>query len=430
MSKTLLVALFIAGVVSSTANAQDFRTDEGPELEPITIGAAAARPNSGLLTEPRLLSTLINSGLERFGDAGVPSDGFYVELSNMITGSGFVSIGPGYRRQIANKHGFVDASAAVSWRGYNMMQGRIEFPALADGHFSVGSQVMWQDQTQIDYFGIGSQSLESNASQYRLQSVDSVAYAAMKPVRSLTLGGELGFLRRPDIMSPGGTFKPALPTTPDEFPHDPGAPDAFQPNYVHSEVSLTSDTRDHRSRPTVGGVYRAALTTFVDQSTSTGAFSFREYEAEGAQFIPVDQNRNWVIALHGWTVWSDVAPGHAVPFYLLPSLGGNNSLRSYADYRFHDLNMAVVNAESRWTIITHMDAAIFVDAGNVAHRFQDLDFAKRSYGAGVRFHTDRTTFARIDVAHGSEGWKFTFRTSDVFRLSRLTRRVAPAPFVP
>src|SRR4051812_34928000 len=108
MSRSLLVAWVIAGVVAGTASAQDFRTDEGPEVEPITIGAAAARPNSGLLTEPRLLSTLINSGFERFGDTGTPSDGFYFELSNMITGSGFVSIGPGYRHQIANKHGFVD----------------------------------------------------------------------------------------------------------------------------------------------------------------------------------------------------------------------------------------------------------------------------------------------------------------------------------
>ena len=119
-----------------------------------------------------------------------------------------------------------------------------------------------------------------------------------------------------------------------------------------------------------------------------------------------------------------------MPFYLLPSLGGNNTLRSYPDYRFHDLNAAVLNAESRWALFTHVDVALFVDAGNVAPQFQDLNFDKRSYGGGIRFHTDRATFARIDVAQGAEGWRVVFRTSDPVRIARLTRRVAAVPFVP
>jgi hypothetical protein len=129
-------------------------------------------------------------------------------------------------------------------------------------------------------------------------------------------------------------------------------------------------------------------------------------------------------------VASDVPAGHEIPFYLLPSLGGHNTIRDYADYRFHDRNLAVVNAESRWGIFTHVDATLFFDAGNVAPRAADLNLDKTSWGAGVRLHTDRMTFARIEVAHGAEGWEFVFRTSDPLRLSRLTRRVAAIPFVP
>ena len=43
-------------------------------------------------------------------------------------------------------------------------------------------------------------------------------------------------------------------------------------------MSLTADTRDHRSRPTSGSMYRAVVTNYDDRST--GAFSFRTYEAE------------------------------------------------------------------------------------------------------------------------------------------------------
>ena len=38
-------------------------------------------------------------------------------------------------------------------------------------------------------------------------------------------------------------------------------------------------------------------------------------------------------------------------------------------------------------------------------RASDLDLDKRSYGAGLRFHTRPQTFARIDVAQGNEGWR-------------------------
>jgi outer membrane protein assembly factor BamA len=424
MSRLPLVLAFVA--LAAPLLAQDMRIDERSEGGQSLL-SAAPRPDAGLLTEPRLLTSAIDTGFERFGETGTPKNGYYTELSNMITGSGFISIGPGYRHDVLGKNGFVDVSGAVSWRLYNMMQGRFEMPALAHDHITLGAQVMWQDQTQNAYFGIGSDSLETNEAQYRLQSADSVGYLLLRPVPSLTFGGELGFLRRPDILSPGGTFKQGLPTVEQQFPADPGVSDSFQPNYMHGEVSVVSDTRDRRSRPTSGGMYRAALVTFNDQST--GTFSFRQYEGEAAHFIQL-LDTDWVLALHGWVVTSDVPNAHEVPFYLLPSLGGNNSLRSYADYRFHDNNMASVNAESRWGIFTHVDVAAFLDAGNVAPRFQDLDLAKTSWGGGIRLHTDRTTFARFDVAHGAEGWRFVFRTSDPLRLSRLSRRVAAVPFVP
>jgi outer membrane protein assembly factor BamA len=171
------------------------------------------------------------------------------------------------------------------------------------------------------------------------------------------------------------------------------------------------------------------MTSFVDKSTSIGRFTFQQYEAEGLQIIPVMEDYDWRLALHGWIVWSDVPRGNQVPFYLLPSLGGNNSLRSFADYRFHDQNLAVANVESRWGVWTNLDLAVFLDAGNVGPRVQDLNLDKTSIGAGLRLHTERATFARFDVAYGADGWNFVFRTSDPLRLARLTRRVAAVPFV-
>ena len=60
----------------------------------------------------------------------------------------------------------------------------------------------------------------------------------------------------------------------------------------------------------------------------------------------------------------------------------------------------------------------------------DLNLEKHSYGAGLRLHSRESTFARVDIARGGEGWRFMFRLSDPLQLKRLTRRTAPVPFVP
>jgi len=158
-------------------------------------------------------------------------------------------------------------------------------------------------------------------------------------------------------------------------------------------------------------------------------FTFKRYESEAAGFLPIAGGRV-VLALHGWAVTSDTGPDQLVPFYLQPSLGGSNSLRGYSDYRFHDRNMLVVNAEARIALMTHLDLAVFADAGNVAAQWRDLDLARQSFGAGLRLHTRRTTFARLDAARGDEGWRVMFRLTDPLDLARLTRRSGSAPFVP
>lgn len=382
----------------------------------------------GFFKEPDIISNGIDYFNQRFGEgAGRPKNGFYPEFSNMITGAGWVSAGPGYRHYFSDDRIMLDASAALSWHLYKMGQARFELPTLANDHLIVGAQAMWQDATQVNYYGIGPDSLEENQSQYRLQSTDFVGYVTATPNYWLSITGELGWLMRPNVQSAGGSFAPNVPTTVQLFPNDPAVGLSSQPNFVHGEAAIAADTRDHRGYPTSGGLYRAASTSYFDQSG--GTFSFREYEGEAAQFIPLADKRV-VLALRGWALFSDVPTGHQIPFYLMPAIGGSNTLRDYPDYRFHDNNILVVNAESRFAVYQHVDAALFVDAGNVAATFSELNLDKTNYGAGLRLHTDTTTLARVDVAYGSNGWKLFFRTNDPLRLGRLRRHIAIIPFAP
>src|SRR4051812_39688622 len=72
----------------------------------------------GLLDEPRFIAKGIELG-PSFTSGGEPEqNGFYPEFSNMITGSGVISVGPGYRHTVFGGTAFFETSAAVSWHAY------------------------------------------------------------------------------------------------------------------------------------------------------------------------------------------------------------------------------------------------------------------------------------------------------------------------
>ena len=433
---SVLLLLFLwpgAGLAQTTVVPPDPPAATSPDPSAGTAGNQAQPiadvTRRSLFSEPSFFSKGFNLAETVFGDGDDETDktGFYPEFSNMITGAGFVSAGPGYRVSFDGGNAIVDTSAAVSWHLYKMAQVRFELPKLANDHVVIGTQTMWQDNTQVSYFGLGPDTVAGDETQYRLRTVDLVGYAIARPREWLSFRGELGWLNSPRVSAAAGTFNPDYPDSRLVFPNDPGMSETSQPDFVHSEVSVMASTLDSRSYPTQGGQYRVALTTYWDQRDDT--FSFNLYEGEAIQMVPLGDSR-FTLGLHGWTVFSDVGNGHSAPFYLVPALGGQNTLRAYDNLQFHDLSTVVATAELRIALMRHVDAAAFFDAGNVAPRYGDLNFDKRSIGAGFRLHTEHATFGRLDVAHGDEGWRVLFRTSDPFRLSRVTRRVASVPFTP
>jgi hypothetical protein len=398
------------------------------ETKPSNLPPGWVMP-TGLVTEPDLLRRWINSTDGLVNADGDRNDGPYVQFGNMITGAGWIAAGPGYRRYVLNRQAFVDGSAAVSWNVYKVAQARLEFPRLAHERLSLGALAMYQDLAQVDYFGLGSESLKSDRSAYRFNNSDLLGYATLRATRRLSVSGRFGWIHQPDLSTATGP-RLTVPNTTDLFTETSAPGLRTQPSFLHGDVSVAADWRDHAGHPTSGGLYRAAVAAYSDRDA--GTYSFRRYEVEASQFIPLF-TKKWVLALHGWEVFSDATGGHLVPFYLMPSLGGQNTLRGYYDYRFHDNDMQVFNAESRWALFTHVDAAVFVDAGKVAPRAGDLDFKdlKRSYGAGLRVHNATSTLARLDIGHSTEGWRMFFKISDPFKRSTPAfGRSAVIPFVP
>ena len=187
------VVLLLAG----RALAQTDATNPPAPPPAAVVSASQSPPKSpplapdGFFQEPLFLSNSIDFMIDKVGDGGEPKSGFYPEFSNMMTGSGWVSVGPGYRQFLFDRKLLIDGSAAVSWRLYKMMQARVEL--LANDRVTVGTQVMWRDDTQVNYFGIGSDAFDSEQSHYRMKATNLVGYASARPTDSLTFDGTLGW---------------------------------------------------------------------------------------------------------------------------------------------------------------------------------------------------------------------------------------------
>ena len=414
------ITLLLLCLLSVTAQAQ-----QSPTATQDPKGVDYRSEPQGLLIEPEIIERIVIFGDRHFGN-GELRHGFYVDVWNMIPGAGWIAGGPGYRQWYNKDQLFVDASTSISWRGYKTAQARVELPRLMRSRLALGSQVRWQDFTQVSFFGEGPDSFDSNLTEYRLKSSNLVGYATFRPVESVDIDARIGWLK-PSVLPRAGAFMRDHPDTQDLFPTNIVYAVGEQPTFIHSEAAVTADTRDYPGHPTRGGLVRGAVGHYSDRDS--GLFSFRRYEAEGAGFVPLADSRV-VLALRGWLVTSDTNDGQFVPFYLQPSLGGHNSLRGYEDYRFHDRNLLLLNAEARIALMTHVDLAAFMDAGSVASRVGDLDLSKRSYGAGLRLHSRRQTFARIDVARSDEGWRLVLRLTEPLNLARTSRRTAAVPFVP
>ena len=374
------------------------------------VPSSATEPQ-GFIAEPDGITRAVLFADRHLGKGDL-TNGIYVDRGNMIPGSGWLSAGPGYKHWYGKDTFFVDASAAISVNSYKMAQARVEAPRFLKSRLGLGASARWQDFGGVDYFDVGPSTLEDNRSRYGIKTTILTGYATLRPARWMDIKGQIGWMN-PETEYVDGPFLNRLNSS---------------RNFMPMEVSATIDTRDFPGHPTSGVVLRGVGARYDDRTD--GSQSFDQVEGEAAGFLPIGGGKV-VLALHGW--YAGVEPtndGGSVPFYLQPSLGGFNTMRGYTDYRFHDDHMVSANAELRFALMTHLDLATFVDAGNVAARRSDLNFDKRSYGVGFRLHTRRETFATLDMAKGDEGWRFLFRLKDPMSLGRLDKRTTLVPFVP
>jgi hypothetical protein len=230
-------------------------------------------------------------------------------------------------------------------------------------------------------------------------------FSTFRPVRLLRFAAGAGVERYETSLA-------RLPEEPAFTPLIEAAPGlGADPRYLHGYGSAAIDSRDGEGYSRHGTLLSATLHGYHEQNG--GLYSFRRVDGHAEQYVPI-LHGNWVLyfGLHAST--TSTSPGHIVPFFLMPDLGGNE-LRGFVNYRFRDRHSLLATVEYRWYAQEYLDAAIFYDAGKTVPDRSALDFTglKSSVGAGIRIHGPQTTVLRFDVAHSREGLRFILAFSPV-----------------
>jgi ATP:ADP antiporter, AAA family len=315
-------------------------------------------------------------------------DGLYPFVGGVMPGGG-MAVGPGYRGRYADS-GTWDVHGAWSFRNFRAIDAAMQLPALAGGkvRFSVAAKRL--DAPRLAFYGIGADSSTADRRDLSYASTTFDVAATVQPTTLLAVGSGLEAMQ----------FDTKL------------AGAALNPQYRRTRLFAEIDSRTSPGYTRHGGLYRVE---WSDYRATNGGSSFQRTDSEVQQFVPL-LRENWVIALRALTSITNSASAGDVPYFLLPDLGGSDTLRGYSSWRFRDRNRLLLSGEYRWTAGPLADMALFLDAGQVAPRAADFGIShfKKTYGIGLTLHTMTTSITRIDLARTPEGNSVVFAFSPRF----------------
>jgi surface antigen Omp85-like protein len=328
-------------------------------------------------------------------------------FDSAYAGGGF-TLGAGYARHVS-PYNVVDLRGSVTFSGYKRIEAAFMAPRLFNRRASLNAVGGWREATQVGFFGVGNEqtSVDDRAT-YSFTQPYASANLDFSPTRNLLLlhgGIEISQWNQ----GAGGGSHPSVEEiyTPQQLPGLGSAP-----VYLHTQAGLALDSRASSLYARRGGFYGVTFHDFRDRDE---AFGFRRTDYEAIQHVPI-LRETWVLSLHGRLELANAANGQAIPFYMLPALGGGSSLRGFSSWRFRDRNSLLLQAEWRVMANRFLDMALFYDAGRVSARRSDLTSGplKSDYGLGFRFHSAANTPLRIELARSNEGLALVFSSKASF----------------
>jgi hypothetical protein len=336
-----------------------------------------------------------------------PRSGVFPFVGRITSGGGF-AMGPGYR-QLNVAGGDWSSYAAGSLKGYWQIDTRLTWPSLGGNRRFATVYGRYFRFPREDFYGLGPESDRADRSDFDLRQATVGATAGLRARPWLILGGTTEYFR--PRLGPGGD--PKVPNATEVFGAERLPGWTTQHDFVRVEGFAQLHTAEPFMNPRRGGKYRVALARYADTSDNDDGFTRVDVDLQ--QYVSILNERR-VFAVRALGSFSDVSGDAEMPFYLMRTLGGGQTLRGFRDFRFRDRHLLALQAEYRFEILTALDGAIFYDAGMVAPRldgFRLRDF-ERDWGFGFRFGGNGGVFLRLDLAYGGEGPRTWLRFGHVF----------------
>lgn len=394
-SATTLTAavLFLPAV----AAAQESRTAAHEQAQ-AARAADLAPPTHGPIE--RTIEMIKDVGMFGAGPAGL-----HPVVTTVYPG-GWVAPGAGYRARVGDR-GTLDVVGAWSLKNFRKIEAGLELPSWLGSPVTLDVSGSWINAPTVDFYGVGQDTRSEEGITYAYQPT-TVGVTATVPWKALSVAGGVDYL----VVDIGSAFDGSAETVGGTPPVGLGD----RPQWVRTRAGASVDWRSTPGYTGSGGLYRVEVQDYADQQGADRGF--RSAEAEVVQLIPI-LRANWVIAVRGLATVTDLheADRDRLPFYLMPTIGGNGSVRGYPSFRFRDRHRLLLSGEYRWTATRFLDMALFYDTGKVAADVDQLDLRglKHAYGLGARFHGMKRTVFRLEVARNDLGlWRTVWATTAPF----------------
>ena len=392
------VTLLNAQATSREEEIKQQRTDKRARLWP--------ERTSGVVQQ---VNKFTERGLLEGAQSGKGNNGFQFLLGGMRSGNG-MTFGLGYRRVDlwGERLGFRTTVRGTILEAY-MFDAEVNFPRLNTRRGDLRVYAKYENSPQMDYYGPGQDSNKDNRTSYRLEDASIDLRARYRVWNRLWVGVTGGFY----APNTGPGKRSGYPSTEEEFtPLQAPGLDA-QPDFLRTGFTAQFDNRDLSTGPREGGNYYVHYTRYWDQDL--GRHTFNKWDTAVEQYFPY-RNKTRVVAVRVAMTATQATDGQTVPFYLQPTLGGNEILRGFDRYRFYEHNALTAAVEHRWHIFSGGHAAVFVETGKVAPEPTQLNLARAKYsgGIGFRFALKGAVVMRIDNAVSNEGYRFMWTFSNAW----------------
>ena len=387
--KTLVTSILVA-LLATTAAAQSTRVQAIAEeqAEKATQLGVEGPSEGERIIRRVLLSPLLSGG-----------GGVYPWFGSVYGGSG-MGFGVGFLKRL-EKRAYVNVQSGISVNQSMGVRGTVAAPELWRGMLQLDATAQWLDVKDVSFYGLGQDSAKDARKQFDYQPMELGANLTLRPMRFVSLTASYTALEY-DTRRASELFS------------EVEAPELDRKlTYDIVRGTFMFDWRPAPGYSTRGGFYRAS---FERNKEAAGLpFSFTAQEYEVAQQVPLVREQ-FVLAGRALMTLTQPDDGHAVPLIMSPFLGSGSTLRAFPTRRFTDRNRVLLTGEYRWRPSRYIDMAIFVDAGQVAHKRSefDLDHFDVAWGFGTRFHGAAFNALRVDVARGREGFRFIFAGSQPF----------------